>query len=186
MPKPPRLSLRSFALDALGDRSGATAVEFAIVAMPFLFLMFALFELGMVFVVSSTLDDAMSASARTIRTGAAQTAGVATKEDFRDIVCGKLSWLGSQCRANLSIDVRTFETFKNQAAPDPIEKDKDGKKVFNEKALQFAPGAAEDTVLVRAFYRWKLMSPFLKGGLERLDGGVAVITAAVTFKNEPY
>jgi Flp pilus assembly protein TadG len=178
--------LGPFARRALCDRSGATAVEFAIIAMPFLFLLFALLELALVFMVSTTLDGAMNEAARTIRTGAAQAAGVSSKEDFRDVVCARLAWLGSQCEDNLSVDVRTFEEFSDLDAPDPIEKGADGKKVFNEKALQFAPGQADDIVLVRAFYRWPLVSPFLRGGLERLDGGVSVITAAVTFRNEPY
>ena len=41
----------AFAARLRSDRSGATAVEFALVAIPFLMLIFAIIELGLVFLV---------------------------------------------------------------------------------------------------------------------------------------
>ena len=56
-------------------RRGATAVEFAFVALPFLTLLFAVLELGMVFLVSTTLQNAADAAGRQIRTGELQGSG---------------------------------------------------------------------------------------------------------------
>ena len=52
-----------------GDRKGAVAVEFALVAFPLVFMLMACFELAMIIVLSVTLDHATDVSARQIRTG---------------------------------------------------------------------------------------------------------------------
>lgn len=163
------------------DRAGATAVEFGIVALPLLFMLFAIIELGLVFMISTSLDNATTNAARTIRTGALQTGGAANATTFRDQICASMSWMGAQCAANLSVDVRTYTQFANPTIPDPV-----ANKVFNAAALTFTPGAACNIVLVRTFYQWPLMTPFLLGGLEKLSGGKAMITAAATFRTEPY
>jgi Flp pilus assembly protein TadG len=163
------------------DRSGAMAVEFALVVFPLIFMLGAIMELALVFLVSSTLENATSDTARTIRTGAVQTAGGGSANSIRDAICAKLGWLQSQCSTNLSVDVRTYAQFSNPNAPNPINNGK-----FDSTALTYDAGAQGDIVLVRAFYRWTLLTPFLKGGLQNLDGGVTMLTAATTFRNEPY
>jgi Flp pilus assembly protein TadG len=165
----------------LGDRAGATAVEFALVAAPLVFMLFAILELAMVFLVASTLENATSNVARTIRTGQVQSGGGGSANSIRDSICANLGWLQSQCQANLSVDVRTYAQFTNGAAPSPINNGK-----FDTSALMYAPGDPGQIVLVRAFYRWTLMTPFLKGALANLDNGVTMLTATTTFKNEPY
>src|SRR4051812_27544803 len=131
--------------------------------------------------ISTSLDNATTNAARTIRTGALQTGGGATATTFRNAICTNMSWMGSQCQSNLSVDVRTYTQFANPNIPDPVTN-----KTFDPAALTFTPGAACNIVLVRAFYQWPLMTPFLLGGLEKLSGGKALITAASTFRNEPY
>ncbi len=163
------------------DPSGAMAVEFAIVIAPLLFMLFSIIELALVFMVTSTLDNATSDTARTIRTGAVQTAGGSSATTLRNTICTKLGWLANQCQANLSVDVRTYTQFANPSQPNPINNGS-----FDSTQLTYAPGVQGDIVLVRAFYRWKLITPFLNGGLQRLNNGVTLLTAAATFRNEPY
>jgi Flp pilus assembly protein TadG len=176
-----KLSRRAAARRFLRDSSGAMAVEFAMVAAPLLFMLFAIIELALVFMVSSTLENATTEVARTIRTGAVQTAGGGSQTAFRNSICAKIGWMQSSCQTNLSVDVRTYAQFTNQNAPDPVSN-----KTFNAGSTTYSVGVQGDIVLVRSFYRWKLVSPFLTGGLERLSGGVTLLTAAATFKNEPY
>ena len=172
-----RRGLRRF----VRDPNGAMAVEFAIVAAPLLFMLFSIIELAVVFMVTATLENATTDTARTIRTGAVQTAGGSSATTIRNTICSKLSWLQAQCQTNLSVDVRTYAQFNNPSAPDPVTNG-----VFDPTALAYSPGAQGSIVLVRAFYRWKLITPFLNGGLQRLNGGVTMMTAAATFRNEPY
>ncbi len=54
------------------DRRGATAVEFAIVAPVFFFLIFLIAETAMIFIAEQVLDNAVFESARLVRTGQAQ------------------------------------------------------------------------------------------------------------------
>lgn len=151
---------------------GATAVEFALVGMPFLMLIFAIIELGLVFLVSITLETAVTDVGRTIRTGQVQTAG-GTASGFKTSVCNKLSWLGSKCEGALQIDVRTFSDYA------------DTNNVAVPTTMNWDPGAPGSIVLVRAYYTWPLITPLLTTGLQSANGK-RIIYAATAFSNEPY
>ncbi len=154
---------------------GATAVEFAIVAIPFLVLVFAIIELGLVFLVSLTLENAVIDVGRTIRTGEAQTANTSAAA-FKTAVCNKMGWVGSSCASSLSIDVQTFTDYA--ASSDARDGD-------IPKTMSWKPGVAGSIVLIRAYYNWTLITPLLKTGLQSADGK-RVISAATAFTNEPY
>ena len=162
-------------------RSGSTAVEFAMLAMPFLGLLFGIIELGMIYLISTTLDNATTDAARQIRTGSVQTSGSATANSFATLVCNEMSWLGSNCTANLSVDVRTFTTFSSTNVADPITSG-----TFNTGSLLFQTGGPDDIVLVRTYYPWTLVVPFLDGSVARLSNNKTLIESSTTFRNEPY
>jgi len=149
-------------------------------ALPFLGLLFGIVELGMIYLISTTLDDATMAAARQIRTGQLQTAG-ATASSFTTLICSDMSWLGSSCAANLSVDVRTFASFSSTDIPEPITNGQ-----FQTTSLMFQTGGPGDIVLVRAFYPWTLVAPFLDGAIANLGNGQMLIESATTFRNEPY
>jgi Flp pilus assembly protein TadG len=163
------------------DQSAATAVEFALVAMPFLFMIMSVFELALVFTVATSLDSATAKAARQIRTGQLQTSGGATASTFAQSICNNLGWLSSQCTGNLSVDVRTFTSFGNVTPVNPVSNG-----AFSTNNLTFNMGNAGDIVLVRAYYQWTLFTPFLNGGLQALSNGKTVVTSTVAFRNEPY
>src|ERR1700690_1807777 len=71
-------------------QDGAAAVEFALVALPFLALLFAILETALVFFAGQTLEAAAANSARLIMTGQAQSAGYA-QADFKTAVCANLA-----------------------------------------------------------------------------------------------
>jgi len=176
---------RSFLRDLRSFRraqDGATAVEFAIIAAPFFFMLFAMIELAIVFTISTTLDDGLRAASRRIRTGELQTTGGASATTFRNDVCDRMVWLTSHCQTHLSIDVRTYSQWSGANPPNPVQTN----GTFNSTALTFAPGGPEDIVLVRGFYRWTLFTPFLAQALGKLSNNEAVVTSASTFRNEPY
>ena len=162
-------------------RGGSTAVEFAMLALPFLGLLFGIIELGMIYLVSTTLDNATTDAARQIRTGQLQLAGGATSTSFATVVCNEMSWLGSNCTSNLSVDVRTFSTFSSTNIAEPITAGK-----FSSSSLLFQMGNAGDIVLVRTFYPWTLVTPLLDGSVANLGNGQMLIESATTFRNEPY
>lgn len=162
-------------------RRGSTAVEFAIVALPFLILLFALLELGSVFMVSTTLEDATDRAARKIRTGEFQTSSAQSKQDFINEVCNRMSVFQATCSANLYVDVRTFENFTTASAAPAITGEN-----FDPDNTCWSTGAPTDIVLVRTFLAWKLYTPLLDASLQNMSGGKRLIGAVATFRNEPY
>lgn len=160
-------------------RDGATAVEFAMVALPFLGLIFATFELGMMFLVSTTLESSAQTAARTIRTGQFQS-GAGTAAAYKTAICNGMGWLGADCQANLYVDVRTFNTFAAVSGPSPIVNG-----AISPASMTFQAGAACSIVLARAFYNWTLLAPDLSG-VAHMNGDKVLLTAAGAFRNEPF
>lgn len=164
----------------IGDRRGATALEFALIGGPLLFLIMVAFELGLIYMVTTSLDTATQEAARTIRTGQTQSGSGATATTFATLVCNNMGWLQSQCPGALSVDVRTFSSFAGQSAPAPVTSGK-----FDSTKLVFNTGSPGQIVLVRCFYRWNLLIPGLFSAIQTYSG-VSLITAATTFRNEPF
>jgi Flp pilus assembly protein TadG len=163
---------------------GVTALEFGLISMPLLLMVFGLLELALVFVVGATLDTATEVASRQIRTGEFQVSAANTQGDFKNLVCGRMAWLSGQCTANLWLDVRTFSTFSGLAAAPPIDT-----TTFKPPAgLCFSPGQPTDIVLVRAYYEWTLFTPLLNHALENMGGGSGkrVISSTTAFRNEPF
>ena len=160
-------------------RSGATAVEFALVVLPFLGLVFATLELGMMLLVSTSLESSAQQAARTIRTGQFQS-GAGTAAAYKTAVCNGMGWLAADCQANLYVDVRTFNTFAAVSGPPPIVNG-----AINPASMTFQAGAACSIVLARAFYNWTLLAPDLSG-VAHMNGNKVLLTAAGAFRNEPF
>jgi len=162
-------------------RQGATAVEFAIVALPFTMLLFGIIELGTVFLVSATLDNATDRAARMIRTGEFQTSGNVSKNDFKALVCQRMAFLSSSCAGTVKVNVRTFDSFNDVANAAGI-----GGETFEEDDGCWSLGKPTDIVLVETRYEWTLFTPLLDNALENAGEGKRAITSVATFRNEPY
>ncbi len=161
-------------------RTGATAVEFAMVAAPFFFLLFAIIEVTMVFFTSTALENATMETARKIRTGQLQSAG-SSGTDFVNQVCANMSALVS-CKGKVSVDVRTFKDFGAVSVNNPI--DKNGN--LDSKSFQFDPGKAGDIVLVRVFYTWQINTPLIGTVFANMANNTRLIIATAAFRNEPF
>ena len=157
---------------------GATAVEFGMVAFPFFFMMFAILELALVFVLDSVLENAAIETGRLIRTGQASAQNM-TAEQFKTSLCSRMSIFSADCEDRADVDVRVIPQFDIDP-PDPMA---DG--TFDESSLTYANGAPGDLILVRVWYRHPLVTPFLAQGLSRLGDGTARLTATTAFRNEP-
>ena len=85
---------------------GSAAVEFGMVAAPFLLLVFAIMETAIVFFAGQALETAVANSARLIMTGQAQTQGF-DQAAFKNAVCGKIYGLFN-CASGVYVDVKTY------------------------------------------------------------------------------
>lgn len=160
-------------------KDGATAVEFAMVALPFFFLLFAIMDISLMFFASTTLENGIIAAARKIRTGEAQAANM-TAQQFRTLVCNEISMLLG-CDARLGIDVRKYSGFGSvQFAP---ALDQNGNMSGN---MTFNPGTAGDVVVVRAFYTWPMLTPTVGTQFSNMAGGKRLLESTMAFRNEPF
>src|SRR5262249_25012141 len=100
-----RLTLRF-----LRKRDGSAAVEFSIIALPFLALIFAIMETALVFFAGQTLETAVADASRLIMTGQAQNQGW-SKDDFKTAVCAQLSGGLFDCANGVLVDVKTYTSF---------------------------------------------------------------------------
>jgi len=178
---PARARLRRFIRRLIRSERGAAAVEMALVATPFLALLFGIVEIGMVFLISASLENGMDNAARTIRTGQLQSGASPTAAAFKTSICNSFGWFQADCTAHLSVDVRTYATFAAVTSPPVVNNG-----VFNPAALTFTPGTANSIVVVRAYYQWTLIAPLFNQALQQLNGGVALLTTTAAFRNEPY
>src|SRR5262245_36758872 len=71
------------------QQDGAVAVEFGLVAAPFLALVFAIMETAIIFFAGQALETAVADSSRLIMTGQAQSAGF-NAAAFKNAVCAKI------------------------------------------------------------------------------------------------
>lgn len=161
------------------DKKGATMVEFALIASPFLVLLVGLLEVCLIFIITTTLEHGAAEASRQVRTGQLHSSG-ASAASFKTIVCDNTFGL-LDCASKLKVDVRVFSDFGTTSGNDPIE---DG--VLNEDNLQFNAGAGSDIVLSRVFYEWDIITPVIGTPMSNLNGNKRLLQASVAFRNEPF
>jgi Flp pilus assembly protein TadG len=173
-----RARRRSFAARFIRAREGSAAVEFGMVALPFILMVFAILELGLVFVTDSILENATIETGRLVRTGQASASSM-TKEQFKTALCSRMSIFSSDCTTRATVDVRRIPQFAT-TPPDPM-----AGGTFDSASLTYTNGAPGDLMLVRVWYRQPLLTTFLAQGLSRLNDGAAMLTVTTAFRNEP-
>jgi len=158
---------------------GAAAVEFAIVAAPFLALMFAIMETSLVFLASQTLETAVADSARLIMTGQAQSQNF-TATQFKTAVCDKIKGI-FDCAAGLKIDVKTYSAFGSVDNARPVDANGNLKTNFG-----YQPGGPGEIVVVRLMYEFPVYASLLGFNLSDMSGSKRLVMATAAFRNEPY
>lgn len=153
------------------DQSGATAVEFALVAMPFFVLLFAIIEIAMVFFASQILDTATTEASRLIMTGQTQTQTF-NREAFQREVCNRVTLL-IPC-SGITVDVQTPANFGAANVGRPV-----GPGGFNQ-------GAGGSVVVVRVTHEWAPTVPTFGLLVGDLPGGRRLLMSAAAFRNEPF
>jgi Flp pilus assembly protein TadG len=170
------------------ETNGAAALEFAIVGPVFFMLLWAIFELGLVFFASQTLIHGLQVTSRQIRTGQAHSEQL-TQSEFRTMVCNEVAFLLS-CEADkLYIDVRSFSSFGGVSFPPPLD-DEDNFDTVNMNHFEIGESGnisgGSSIVLVRAFYVWPLFTPVISQFFSNMSGDNRLLSAIVAFKNEPF
>jgi Flp pilus assembly protein TadG len=173
-----RFALRSFRRFG-GDRSGASALEFALVAPLFILLLLAVFEVGLSFFANLSVESATEQAARMIRTGQVQSQNFDAGA-FKAEVCKHLSVM-LPCE-KLKLDVRRFANFSSTELTNPLDASGNLKTTFN-----YDPGQGGDVIVVRAFYPWDLPASLPNIiSLANMKDNNQLLIATVAFRNEPF
>lgn len=155
------------------DERGTAAIEFALIAPLLFFCLLSIVEIGVLGMITSGLDNAVIESSRRIRTGRDDAASSATT--FEQQVCARMGGPLTGCADRLVVSVQRFSNFTGSATA-----------ATSPPAGQFDRGGPSDIILVKADYRWPLMTPFLATAFNR-DGPMHVtIASRFAFKNEPF
>ena len=156
------------------ERDGVAAVEFAMVALPFFFLLIAILETGYIFFLSILIEGAAADSARQVRIGAITTGTpLAT---FQTLVCNRMFGLVPPPCNDLIYDVRVVADFASTLPLPPFP--------TSQGSASFLPGVAGDIVVVRVVYPWTFITPYLESLVTA--GGTRHLVSTVAFRNEPY
>ncbi|MCW2282344.1 Flp pilus assembly protein TadG [Rhodoblastus acidophilus] len=162
-------------------REGSTAVEFALIALPFIALMVAIFEVAMVFLAQHELETAVEKTSRSLLTGQTQTANP-TQAQFVSSICGYLPAFFT-C-SKIMVDLQPAASFAaaNTSAP-TLTYDASG-NVSN--TWQFNMGASGNIMVLRVMYQFPVLPDIMGLKLAKLGNGSRLLMASAVFQTESY
>lgn len=163
------------------DEQGVTAIEFAIVGLPFFMLVFGILEFGLAFFVNRIVDNAVLETSRIVRTGQAQGFD---KAAFKAAFCNNLpDVFCSPDRIRVQVDkIKSFDKAGPGFDKLPDMLDKDGKP--NDDT--YPPNIDRtEIVVVRVLYMWPMFtSLFNFGGGD--TSGERYLYSTHIFRTEPW
>jgi Flp pilus assembly protein TadG len=164
----------------IADRGGATAVEFALVAAPFIALLVGIIQTFLVIFSQQLLQTVVTQSSRLILTNQAQAANM-SQSQFAQQVCDQVAILFN-C-SGLMVDVQTYASFGAGDTSMPALTYNAKGNVTN--SWQYNPGAPGQIVIVRVMYEWPVFGGPLGFTLANLADGNRLIMGSAAFQNEP-
>ena len=177
------------------ERSGATAVEFGLVALPFIGLLGACLENGLVAWEQEILQQAVVEAGRQIYTGSFQTANVGTTDPatligrFRTAICTQPSGAPRvtifNC-ANVRVSVTQAATYAGATTVSPVAVNSSGVSDWNPSFQSYTCGRASSIMVVQAAVDIPVFFPLLGAATANLPGKRRALQAATVFKIEPY
>jgi Flp pilus assembly protein TadG len=160
------------------DREGSAAIEFAILALPFFVVIFAIAEIAVMYFVDSGLDAALHKAVRQVRVGVAKS-GSWNVDKFKDVVCGELSY-SFNCASQLKVRATVITNMASITKASPIS---EGNLAVTE---DFNLGDSGSYVLVQAFLPWNPTFKLYTISSAKLSDGSYVLGSAELIKNEPF
>lgn len=183
------------------SRDGAAAIEFALLAIPYFVVIFAILETFIAFAAEELVSNAVDTMSRRMRTGQiTYNLGRTTdmsQTQFRQAFCSEISILlkcstsEAATPSKLYVDVQTFSSFS--AIPTTIPRvSSDRYADINTAAFKYTPGGAGTINMLRAYYRWEIITDLVRPYITTIrpsDGSMPtqyLIIATSAFQNEQY
>jgi len=166
----------------LRNRRGATAIEFAMLAFPFIALVFAILESCISFAGQQVMANITDDIARQLRTGQIRPADI-DQTKLKKLICDQLEIMVAKDCPGLEVDLRQFATFADAAAVRvKLTSDKD----LDTTGFAVSPGPSMTKNMLRVFYKWPVLTDFMAKLVSNLKGGKTLHFATVTWQNEPF
>ena len=166
------------------SESGATAVEFSLVAFPFFMIMGCICETGIMLFSEYAIQAGVQEAARHIRTGQAQNSNLSAA-DFKSKICD-LAGIVIDCEGALTVYVRPASSFSVLETVLPSYLNVGAKPDGTPNPTSYDCGLASQPAAVIATYDWKFTMPFMKF-LGNINGNAARrLYGLAIFENEPF
>ena len=157
---------------------GSTAIEFSLLAIPFVFLVVGIIEVSLAFTAGTLLEGATNSAARLIRTGQIQQSSADPETMFRDSFCQYATVLVN-CN-DVVIEVQPLSSFSDMNTL-AAQYDEDG----NLQSRGFDAGGSSERVLIRVGYNYTMLTP-LVGHLLAGEGSKLHFMSTIVLQSEPY
>lgn len=175
------------------DARGVTAIEFGVIAAPFLALVFAIMETALFFWNQQVLETAVANAARQIYTGSFQqdaanstrtSAQLAT--EFKTRLCTEVRAM-FDCSTLISVDVRPAASFSNASVGIPITTNATtGAKTYDTTGWGYQQPQQNTVVVVRAAMEYPTFVTLLSANQANLSNGKRLVMASAAFRTEPF
>ncbi len=164
------------------SRDGSAVVEFAALIIPFSLLLFAILESSISFAAQQVMTNITDDVARQFRTGQIKPADT-NPVKLRAQICDRLEIIVASGCPGLEVDLRRYATFADAARERVIlTSDRD----IETKNFGVAPGPSMSKNMLRVFYRWPVMTDFMRKSMSNLKDGKTLHFATATWQNEPF
>jgi Flp pilus assembly protein TadG len=160
------------------DRKGSAAIEFAILALPFFVVIFAIAEIAIMYFVDSGLDAALHKAVRSVRVGVAKS-GNWDSIKFKQVVCNELA-LSFNCSTKLKVRATVITDMASINKGNPITT---GTLNVTES---FDLGDSGSYVLIQAYLPWDPTFQLYTIASSRMSDGSYLLGSAELIKNEPF
>lgn len=167
------------------DESGTTAIEFGMVAIPFLMFVFALIGIAFYFFIMTSLDKGMDQTSRLVRTGQAQNTNM-TVDQFRQKICDSAGgWI--KCN-KVQVFVQKYPDWSSVQPQACL--DASGNVVTNSapggNLISQYTGSSSEIVMVTTCYKWEFTAsiPYFKIG--NMSDKSMMLQSSTAFRSEPY
>jgi Flp pilus assembly protein TadG len=162
------------------NEDGATAVEFAFLAIPFVYMLVGILEMCLMFAGGTILHGGTGVAGRLVRTGQLQ-AQADPEAAFRTALCEEVSiFLNCDNIVYEVIDLGEGGFSAGSVAPPKITEDGEM------EAGEFDPGEEGSVILVRASYLYPIVTPIFSSFLSDAPNNSKLFISTLVIKNEPY
>ena len=167
------------------DRGGSTAIEFTALAIPFSLLVFAILESCISFAGQQVMSNITDDIARQLRTGQIRPAELDT-EKLEKRICERLEIIVADGCPGLEVDLQEYDTFAEAAAVRIKTTGTGDNRDLDTTGFAVTPGPSMSKNMLRVFYKWPVMTDFMRKSMSNLKDGKTLHFATVTWQNAPF